>query len=211
MRHKILVLGATGATGREVVSQALGRGDEVTVLVRDPKRLGVEAGRVRVVVGSVPEDAAALAEALRGEDAVVSALGVGKSLRSNGLMSRSLPALVAAMQAAGVKRLIVMSAAGVGDTFNDHSTLGRILASTLLREIFADKKAGEEAVRASSLDWTIAYPTLLTDGPRTGNWRAAERMKLHGVPSISRADVADFLLAQLDERTYSRRGAIVTS
>jgi putative NADH-flavin reductase len=211
MRRKILVLGATGGTGREVVAQGLGQGREITVLVRDRARLGAHADRVRVIIGSLPDGAAALGEAVRGQDAVVSALGVGQSFKSRGLMGAALPAIVAAMQAGGVRRLIVMSAAGVGDTLRDVSLPGRLFARTLLRDIFADKKVGEEAVRASSLDWTIAYPTLLTNGQRTSHYRAGEHLALHGIPSIARADVADFLLSQLEDGTYSRRDVVITS
>ena len=211
MPRKLLVLGATGGTGREVVAQALGRGHAVTVLVRDPVRLGDHASRVSVVVGSLPDDTAALAEALRGQDAVISALGIGTSFRSHGLIGLTMPVLIAAMQACGVSRIVVCSAAGVGDTLRSHSTLGRVFARTLLRDIFADKKVGEDALRASALEWTIAYPTLLTNGPRTGNYRAAERMTLHGAPSISRADVADFLVRQVGDHANVRRGVIITS
>jgi len=70
---------------------------------------------------------------------------------------------------------------------------------------------GEALVRASSLDWTIAYPTLLTNGPRTGNYRAAERLELKGMPRISRADVADFVLRQLDDRAFLKKGAVISN
>jgi len=209
--RKILVLGATGGTGREVVAQGLGQGREITVLVRDRARLGAHADRVRVLIGSLPGDTAALAEAVRGQDAVVSALGVGKSFKSSGLMGATLPAVAAAMEANGVRRLIVTSASGVGDTLRDVPPLGRLFARTLLRDIFADKKAGEDRLRATALDWTIVHPTLLTDGQRTGHYRAGERLVLHGLPSIARADVADFLLSQLEDGTYSRRDVVITS
>src|SRR6185295_4784376 len=111
----ILVLGATGATGRLVVARALEIGHDVTVLVRDPRRLGGEPGRVRVLTGGI-EDAGALAAAAGSQDAVISTLGVGNSFRSNGLISRAVPAIIQAMQGGGVRRLVFMSSCGVGAT-----------------------------------------------------------------------------------------------
>ena len=97
--QKIALLGATGGTGLQVLTQALSQGHEVTVLVRSRERLGAAAGRARVLVGSVPDDAAALAEAVRGQNAVISTLGVGKSLKSSGLIARSVAAIDRAMEA----------------------------------------------------------------------------------------------------------------
>lgn len=208
---RVLVLGATGGTGRAVVSQALARGDQVTVFVRHPERLTERSERLRVVTGSVPEDAAALGSAVAGQDAVISALGVGNSFRSGGLISRSVPAIVQAMRQQGVRRLVFTSAYGVGETFRDVPIVPRIFIRLLLRDIYADKQAGEQALRRSELDWTIVHPTTLADGPRTGRYRVGERLALRGFPRISRADVADFLLAQTDDRTFLRKGVLISS
>ena len=207
---KLLVLGATGATGLQIVQQALAQGHQVTALVRDPAKLKISHPALRVVQGSMPEDAAALASALQGQDAVLSSLGLRNALRANSLQERSMQALVPAMLAAGMRRLITVSANGVGDSHAASPLLPRIMYRLLLGDIFADKKAGEDVVRASSLDWTFAYPTLLTNGPRTGKYRAGERLELSGMPKISRADVADFVLKQLQDRSWSRKRPVIT-
>ncbi len=206
---KLLVLGASGGTGREVVRQALEQGHEVTALVRHPERLPAAEG-VRVIVGDVLRDRDALESAVRAQDAVISALGVGKSLRSGGLIARSTPAIVQVMQRLGVRRLIVTSAYGVGDTWRDVPAVPRFFIRTLLRDLYVDKAIGERPLRASGLDWTLVYPVTLTNGPRTGRYRAGERLTLRGFPTISRADVADFLLTQVEDRRYIRKGVLVS-
>jgi putative NADH-flavin reductase len=206
---KVLVLGATGATGREVLAQALGAGHDVTVLVRDPARLGKPDPRLRVLSGGV-EDADKLADAVRGQDAVISTLGVGSAFRSKGLFARGMPLIVKAMQAAGVRRFVLMSSCGVGETMAQAACLQQAFMRLFLREVFADKAAGEEILRRSDLDWTIAYPVALTHGPKSGRYRSGEQLELRGFPTISRADVADFLLRQLTDPTYRRKGALLS-
>jgi putative NADH-flavin reductase len=132
---KILVLGATGGTGQQVVAQALQRGHDVTVLVRNPRRLTAAPDRMRVLTGSVTDDRQALATAVRGQDVVISTLGVGNSLKSSGLIARSVPAIVRAMEGQGVRRLIFTSAYGVGATRSDVPPLPRILIRLLLRDV----------------------------------------------------------------------------
>ena len=80
----------------------------------------------------------------------------------------------------------------------------------LLRDVYADKSAGEEELHRSGLDWTLVYPVTLTNGPRTGRYRVGERLPLRGVPRIARADVAEFLLSQIGETNYLRRGVLVS-
>ena len=207
---KLFVLGATGPTGLQIVQQALAQGHELTAFVRDPAKLPFTDQKLKVVTGSLPGDARTLAEALRGHDAVISSLGLHNVLKSKGLIESSMRVLVPAMEQHGVRRLIIVSANGVGDTRRHAPLLPRLMYRLLLTDIFADKKAGEDIVRASSLDWTIAYPTLLTNGPRTGNYRAAERLELKGFPKISRADVADFVLRQLDDRAFLKKRAVLS-
>lgn len=204
---KLVVFGATGPTGRELVSQALEQGHEVTAFARRP----VPIDNVRVVQGDAMRDPYSVAEALHGQDAAVSALGLGKVLIPNRFFQRSIENIVPAMERAGVKRLVWMSSYGVGDTARDAPLPLRILYSTVLSAVFSDKEKGERTLRASTLDWTIVYPTTLTDGPRTGSYRAGEQLTLEGMPSISRADVAHFMLRELVDNAYVKRGVVLSS
>jgi putative NADH-flavin reductase len=208
---KVLVLGATGGTGREVMSQALERGHEVTALVRDAKRLNLPSDRVRVVIGDVVGDAAALATAVRGQDVVISALGRGMALKAEGLIAQSVPAIVRAMESEGVRRLIFTSAYGVGVTWRDVPFLGKIVITVFLRNLYADKALGETDLKRSALDWTLVYPVQLTNGPRTGAYRFGERLQLGGLPRVSRADVAHFIVAQVEDRTFIHKGVLISS
>ena len=119
-------------------------------------------------------------------------------------------AIVPAMERAGVRRLVVVSAFGVGDTRRDAPLVPRLMYGTILRDIFADKRVAQDYVQATQLDWTFVYPVLLTDGPRTGRYRVGERLELRGLPKISRADVADFIVRELHAPQYVRRTAIVS-
>jgi putative NADH-flavin reductase len=207
---KLLILGATGGTGRQLVAQALEHGHAVTVLVREPARLGTTDSNVRVVQGSLPGSEAALDAAMAGQDAVVSALGVGNGLKSRGLMAGAMPLVVEAMRRHRVPRLVCISAFGVGHTRADVPLGPRVAQRLLLADVFADKLASEHCVRASDLDWTLVYPSILTNGPRLLRYRAGERLPLRGFPSISRADVAAFSLAQLQAATFVRKGAMLS-
>lgn len=207
---KLLVLGATGPTGQHIVRQALDLGHEVTAFVRNPARLPITAPALDVVAGSLPESAQALAGALRGKDAVLSSLGLRNALRAHGLIEKSMRVLVPAMQRAGVRRLIVVSSFGVGESRRDAPLLPRLMYRLLLGDIFADKLAGERIVRASGLAWTFLYPTMLTDGPRSGRYRVGEHLALRGMPKVSRADVADFALRQLTDTAWVGKCAVLS-
>jgi putative NADH-flavin reductase len=206
----VLVLGATGGTGRQVVAQALQKGHTVTALVRDPARLEVAGQHLRVRTGDV-RDGNALGEAMRGQDVVISALGVGKSFKPAALIVESTEHIVRAMESQGVRRLVVTSAFGVGDTYRDTPFVPRLFIRLLLKDIYRDKHAGEEIIRPSGLDWTIVYPTGLTDDPPSGQYRVGERLTLRGFPKISRTDVADFLVQQIEDTRYVRKGVLISS
>ena len=148
---------------------------------------------------------ASLAGAVRGQDAVVSTLGRGMSLKSTGLIQQSVPAILSAMRTHRVRRLIFTSAIGVGDTIRDAPLFSRMVIRFLLSDIYADKEAGEALIRRSDLDWTLVQPAQLTDGPLTGTYRVGERLTLRGMPKVSRADTAHFILSQLDDTTFLRK------
>ena len=207
--RRILILGATGGTGRELVEQALAAGHEVTAFVRDPSKL--PPGRVRPVAGDIVRDSTKLDDAMRGQDAVVSALGVGQSFKPAGLIAQAAPQIVGAMQRAGVRRLIFTSAFGIGPTWPDTPLLPRLFMRTLLRQVYADKTAGEAVIVQSPLDWTIVYPAGLTNGPRTGRARVAEHLPLRGFPTVSRSDVAAVVLRLIEDGATIRKSLLVAS
>jgi putative NADH-flavin reductase len=205
---KIFVLGPTGRTGQQIVAQALEAGHEVTAFARSPDKLALKHERLRRVAGGIADEDA-LARAMSGHDAVISALGRGMALKSEHLIQQSVPPILAAMQRQNVGRLIFTSAIGVGDAIHHVPFVPRLMARTMLKNIYADKSAGEDLIRRSPLDWTIAQPAQLTDGPLTGTYRFGERLTMSGMPKISRADVAHFLLSQLDDRAYVRKSAVL--
>jgi putative NADH-flavin reductase len=165
-----------------------------------------------VRVGSVM-DPAALESAVHGRDAVLSTLGSHsvRDLFGATLMTKTMQALVPAMERQGVSRLIVLSAGGVGEAAHQAPALIRIGFRTLLRQIAKDKAGSEDYVRGSGLDWTIVYPPVLTNGPLTKEYRVGEDLRLKGGARIRRADVAQFMLAQLEDSSYSRKNAIISS
>jgi putative NADH-flavin reductase len=208
---RLTIFGATGRIGRELVSQALAAGHEVTAVVRDPGRL--PAGTVRHLrVDFANPDPDALRDAVLGADAVLSALGP-TSAGDAGVASRATAAISQAMLAAGGRRLVVVSAAPVGpvrvpgpdrevqpDPGDD--TLTRLVLGPILRRIFraqyADLARMEQGLRSGGLAWTSIRPPRLTDGALTGAYRTAVgRNLIHG-RQISRADVAHLMLAVLD-------------
>jgi len=206
----LLIFGATGPTGQLLVSQALGQGHVVTAFARDPSRLVPAPAPVRVVAGDATRDLKKIDEAMQGQHAVISALGRRRSFRSDRLMERSLRAIVPAMERAGVRRLIVMSAFGVGDSRRDAPLIPGLMYRTLLRGIFKDKANAEQYLRQTRVEWTVVYPVLLTDGPMTGRYRRGEKLQLHGMPTISRADVAHFILAELAAPAFVRKTVVIS-
>lgn len=205
---RLLILGSTGATGRTLLDQALAAGHEVTVLVRHASRLTIAHPHLAVAVGDAT-DSKALGHVMRDKDAVLSAVGAGNSLRSE-IASRAMAALIPAMRSQSLKRVIFLSSFGVGDSFEQASLLQRLAYRTMLRQIFADKAKADAMLRASGLDWTLVYPTLLTNGARSGTYRMGERLAMKGMAKISRADVAAFMLAQLGTDEWRCRTAVVS-
>jgi putative NADH-flavin reductase len=208
---KILVLGASGGVGKQVVQHALEAGHAVTALVRDPAKTFPPHERLTVVTGGVVDDPLGLDRAMQDQAVVISAIGRGQSFKSNDLIARCVPPLLASMKAHGVRRLIFTSALGVGESMRDTPLLAQLFMRTLLRGIYADKIAGESHIRNSDLDWTLVQPAQLSDGALTRKYRVGERLVMSGMPSVSRADVAHFIVGEVDSPAYVRKVAIVSN
>jgi putative NADH-flavin reductase len=205
---KLTIFGATGGTGRLVVERALAAGHEVTAAVRDPARLPVPAqDGLRVTVTTIDDRAAVLA-AVSGADAVIDALG-GSGTGPTNLRTDAARVIVPAMQEAGVQRLVVVSASGAHTTGDGPFVrfLVKPVLGYVLRHAFADMRAMEDVVRASSLDWTIVLPPRLLDGPPTGKVRSRVGGNVRGSFSIKRADLAEAVLATVTD-TGLRRAAL---
>jgi len=199
---RLLVLGATGGTGRSVIRQAGKRGYEITAFVRSPQKFGSLIDHVTVRQGD-PRSVAELQKVLPGHVAVLSALGPPGPGPTT-ILREAARSTVDAMQIAGPRRLIVVSAAVL---FRDLGFLGRVLRHTLLKNVAEDSAEMEHIVMASGLDWTIVRPPRLTNGSLTGRYRA-ENGHLPGrsaLASISRADVAHFLLGELEHGSHTHR------
>jgi len=213
---RLLVLGASGKTGREVVAQALSAGHEVTAFVRDPSRLDLHHSRLTVATGDA-RDAKDLGRALRGQDAVISTLGTrsrhavlgAATGRSSGMMERSTTALIEAAPRAGVRRVVLLSTFMLAGNFRPG--ILKPLAA-YYKPMNDDKRAGERALKDSSLDWTIVYATRLTNGERSGRERPVAPAEIVTPRnSVSRADVAAFLLAQLNDEKNTRDSVVLTA
>ncbi len=195
----ITVFGATGGTGSQVVAQALEAGHRVTAIVRDPSRLTTKHERLEIRTGDVLKKVT-----LGATDAVISALGPrSKSETAAGVLENGVRSIVTAMQAAQVRRLLVVSVAPLAPA-DPHDTLPyrlvlKPLISRLLAGAYADTARMEDIVRGSGLEWTIVRPPRLTDKPRTGKYRTAIDRTVRRGYTIGRADVADLLLRSVDD------------
>lgn len=203
---RLVILGATGGTGRQLLQQALDQGHQITVLVRRPEALSLTHERLRVVSGDVlkPDSLAAV---LPGQDAVLSVVGKS-SFRPMTFYRESARHLVEQMSQAGVQRLVCLTSVGVLD-----KPVGPWwylwFIKPLLRHIYEDMRKMELTVQASNLTWTIVRPSRLFDGKHTGHYRVGSSGELTQADSISRADVADCMLAQLQTPAHWRQAIAV--
>jgi len=202
---KVVVFGASGRTGREVVRQALARGFNVTAVVRQTARLPLAHLNLRVVAGDIT-DARAVARVISGQTGVISTLGVGTPLQHDPSVIDGVRTIARAAKHASIARLIYLSFIGVRESRAAAGVVLARLAATLLRHETKDHEIKEAAVAESLVDWTIVRPPKLTNGRLTASYRAGEDIRAPTpLPLMSRADVADFMLQQLTDRTFIRK------
>lgn len=197
---RVAVLGATGATGRQVVSAALERGHHVVALVRRAGTLA-PAGNLDEVIWPDVTDATALARALPGADVVISALG-GADRGPTTVCTDGIRSAVAAMKAADVDRLIAVSAHGVLETHD--KSLYSVAVWANVAERMRDKETMEPLITASGLRWTIVRPPKLADHDAIGRYRTGIDLPIRLWSSIGRADLAAFLLDEAEAPRYTR-------
>jgi len=205
---QVLVLGATGGVGRLVVEGATNRQHEITVLARSPQKLAELATRVRIVQGDAL-DPTAVANAVAGQDGVISVLGAG-NVRHTTLFSETTRMLLAEMERFSVRRLICMTGVGAGETkghggfFYDH-----ILFPLFTKGIYEDKDRQEALIRQSRTDWTIVRPAAFRRSQPAGPLRAVTSVAGVTLRRISRLEVATFLVDELEQNRYVREAVFI--
>lgn len=207
---KLAVFGATGRTGKLVVEQALKQGHEVFALVRTPAKMGVQHECLHLIQGDAL-NAADVEKTILGVDAVLNTLGPIKGAPVN-LQTTAMQHIISAMEKNGVKRMINLIGAGIGDPNDRPKFIDRIFKFvlwTFARKLAEDVIASANLLRQSKLDWTIVRVPRLLDKPATGKYRIGW-VGVNSSTTISRADVADFMLKQLTDSTYVRVAPMIS-
>lgn len=196
---KIAVFGATGDTGRNIVEQALAAEHQITVLVRDPARLSDASKKAKIIVGDVL-DPLTVQETISGADAVAVSLGSRGDSPEN-TVSEGTKNIITAMKRHHVKRLVVVTSLGLGDSKNQVPRAFKLVMKTVMRKTMADKELQEIFVQGSGLDWVIVRPGELTNEPPSGEYTFGTDASIMA-GKISRADVADFVLRNLSDDQF---------
>jgi putative NADH-flavin reductase len=197
---KVLILGATGPTGRELTTQAIDAGHDVRLLVRNPAAVSIWSPRLEVVQG----DARAwksVGPAMRGMNAVLSALGTGGDLRKTTLYSECTAAILWGMAEAGVRRLVCVTSSATIEDPNE-SFFVRTFIRRILRYVLEDQRIAEERIRASDADWTIVRPPRLLNGPRRGRYELKSEEPAGKEYEINRADLAEFMIREMVAKKF---------
>jgi uncharacterized protein YbjT (DUF2867 family) len=203
--RRILIVGATGGTGRQLVTQALERGYAVTALVRDPSRVRVDHPQLTVIQGDVLDERC-LDTAMRGQEAVLSALGHRRYFSPARILSEGTRTILRTMETHGVPRLVCETSLGIGDSAGRMGLYYTFFVIPVILPLyFWDKARQERLIAASNVEWVIVRPGALTNGGRRGRSRHGRHVgNFLWTVRVSRADVADFMLNQLASDTYLR-------
>ncbi|RFF27258.1 MULTISPECIES: NAD(P)-dependent oxidoreductase [unclassified Wenzhouxiangella] len=208
----VLIMGASKGIGRRAVDYALERGCTVRAMARGAEKIEIEHDRLEKFSGDATERDD-VHRALEGTDAVILALGVPSGptrlMQPVTLFSRSTEILVAQMEANGPKRLVVVTGFGAGESRHAMNAVEELGHRLLLGRAYADKDVQEEIVERSSLDWTIVRPTILTNGPATGEYQVLITPESWRNGLISRADVAEFLVTRALDRENLHEGPVL--
>jgi putative NADH-flavin reductase len=199
---KILIFGASGATGHHLVSQALRSDYFVTAFVRNASKLQSEDVNLKLFIGDVT-DYQGVEDAVRNQDVILSALGASNPFKRDFKLVLGIQNIVTAMMNLKVTRFIYQSFLGVRENREELGFFFNTVIPVILKSVISDHEAKENIVKGSGLDWIIVRCPMLTNGSFTGKYRTGEHIKSSSIiPSISRADVSDFMLKQITDKTY---------
>ncbi len=198
---KLVVFGATRGVGRNFMKQTLDAGHNITAVVREPSKLELKHNNLQVAKGDVM-DFASVEQVIKDHEAVISSIG-SPPLKNDKVRSEGTQNIIRAMEKNNIRRLISVSSLGVGDSkVMLPFLLKYFIVPFFLKNAFADHEIQENYIRQSNLDWTIIRPASLTNGGRTEVYRHGFPVTEKGLKlKISRADVADFMLKQLNDNT----------
>lgn len=206
----ILLFGATGGTGRQVLKQGLEKGYHITAFVRNPAALTIKDKKLFIVKGDIA-DASQITTSIKDQDVVISTLGVKTTnalFHENTIISDGVRTIISAMRNNRVKRFIFVASFGVNRKIFFPE---KLFMRTVLKNIFADIPRQENVITKSGLDWTIVHPARLTNGIYTGNYRIGGELPIGLFSHISRADVADFLLKAASSREFVHKIITISS
>lgn len=209
---RILIVGASKGIGLETTRQALEAGHQVRALARSATGMALADPKLEKVRGDAlngPE----VEVALRGVDVVIQTLGVGLGdlCRPVYLFSDATRILIAAIKAQGVKRLISVTGFGAGDSQASISWLQRLPFRIVFGRAYDDKSTQERLIKESGLDWTIVRPGVLTAGPRTGRYKVLAEAHQWRNGIISRSNVAEFLVRQIEDASYVHQSLVLVN
>lgn len=209
---KLLIIGGTGATGRELIKHALEDGHYITALVRNPGKLNITHANLNIIKGNVL-DFESVQKAVAGQDAVLSALGHKRFFIYTSTLSEGTKNIVEAMEMHGVKRFICITTLGINDSrFKMGLYYTLFVIPVIVFFYFMDKIKQEKIIRSSKLNWTIVRPAQLTNGKLSGKYKHGENLGNYIITKmISRANVAHFMLSQLNDATYFHKTPGITN
>lgn len=206
---QILIFGASGRTGQELVKQALALGHNVMAFVRNPAKLSITHDNLEIFQGDIV-DYQMVDAAVKGQDAVLSALGASSPFKFDKPVVDGMINIIKAMENNNVSRLIYLSAIIVKESRKYAGVLGRLLSPVLLRNEIAGHEAREQLIKRSRLDWTIVRPAKFSDNGSKTDYRSGLNIRANGITdNISRDDTADFMIRQLNDPTFIRNTPIV--
>lgn len=209
---RITIFGATGGTGKQLVEQALAEGNEIVAYIRNPTKLHINHEHLKVIQGELADEPL-IESAVSGADAVISALGP-RGGSKNKPITQGMQNIITAMKKQNVRRLVItstLSPKDPNDPLNFRTKAMVNLVKVTMRNAYKDIVSTAETVRNSDLDWTIVRLTMINNNPKSGKVKVGYVGKGEVGTWISRADLAEFLLRQVQDTKYLRQAPAISN